>query len=56
MNSVETEKKKVIENEEKEVFADGLRIVNISKIYRKLPFGLVSKKDVHAVKGIFLEI
>ena len=56
MNSVELEKKKVIENEEKEIYADGLRIVNISKIYRKLPFGMVSAKDVHAVKGIYLEV
>lgn len=56
MNSVETEKKKVIENVENGVFSDGLRIVNISKIYRRLPFGLQSKKDVHAVKGIYLEM
>jgi ABC-type multidrug transport system ATPase subunit len=56
MNSVETEKKRVIENEENGVYAEGLRIVNIHKVYNKLPFGLKSKKDVHAVKGIYLEM
>jgi len=46
----------VLENEEKDVYVDGLRITNIQKIYSKLPFGFKSKKDVHAVKGIYLEV
>ena len=56
MNSVKKEKNKVIENHENNVFADGIRIMNIQKTYKKLPFGMTSAKDVHAVRGIFLEI
>ena len=44
------------ENEEKEIYPEGLRIVDIQKTYSRLPFGLKSKKDVHAVKGIYLEV
>jgi hypothetical protein len=56
LGSADTEKKRVIENEENDVLADGLRIININKVYRKLPFGMTSKKDTHAVKGIYLEV
>ena len=33
-----------------------MRIVGIQKIYRKYPFGIKSVKDVHAVKGIYLNV
>jgi len=56
LESSKLEKKKIIDDEDKGVYADGLRCVNIKKCYRKLPFGLVSTKDVHAVKGIYLEV
>ena len=46
----------MLEDEERGVFADGLRVVGIEKIYRRLPFGLKSKRDVHAVKGIYLDV
>ena len=55
-NSAELEKQRVIENEENDVYVEGLRIVNIGKVYSKLPFGLKSKKDVYAVNGIYLDI
>jgi len=56
VDSVENEMQRVIENEQNETYADGLRIIDIGKIYRKLPFGMESPKDVHAVKGIYLEV
>jgi len=56
LNSSELEKQKVMENEEKDIYVDGLRVVNLQKTYAKLPFGLKSKKDVHAVRGVYLEV
>lgn len=46
----------MLEDENKGIFSDGLRIVGVEKIYRKLPFGMKSEKDVHAVRGIYLEV
>ena len=56
IDSSKIEKDKVIENEEKDVAASGLRIINISKTYRKLPFGIESKRDCHAVKNVYIEV
>jgi ABC-type multidrug transport system fused ATPase/permease subunit len=56
LNSTQLEQQKVMENEEKDIYPEGLRIVDIKKTYFKLPFGLKSKKDVSAVKGIHLEV
>jgi ATP-binding cassette, subfamily A (ABC1), member 5 len=46
----------VLEFEKKKVITDGLRILNIQKTYNHLPFGWKSKKDVHAVRGVYLEV
>ena len=54
--SVRQEKKKVSELEKSGVPCDGLRIIGIKKTYRHLPFGWKSKKDVRAVRGIYLEV
>jgi ABC-2 type transport system ATP-binding protein len=35
---------------------DGLRINGIHKIYRTLPFGWKSTRDVHALRGVYLEV
>jgi len=56
LDSAEHEEKRVLEDEKRGVHSDGLRIVRIQKIYRKLPFGLKSKNDVHAVRGISLDV
>ena len=56
MQSAEVEKKKVLESEARGAFADGLRVVGIEKIYRRLPFGIKSKNDVYAVKGVYLDV
>jgi len=56
LDSVEAEKKRVLQNEENGVKVDGIRIVGVQKIYRKLPFGIRSINDMHAVKGIHLDI
>lgn len=37
-------------------FADGLRIVGLSKTYYKYPFGIPSSGDVHALKDVYLEV
>jgi len=34
----------------------GLRIVKLGKTYTKLPFGIKSKRDMEALKDIYLEI
>lgn len=56
LESVKVETEKVLEDEEKDVACLGLRVVGIEKTYYKLPFGLKSKKDVHAVKGVYMNI
>lgn len=34
----------------------GIRVMNLSKTYRRLPFGLKSKHDVTALRNVFLEV
>ena len=55
-DSIYEEKKKVLELEQNQITADGLRIVGLKKTYHRFPFGISSKKDVHALKGVDLEI
>ena len=55
-NSVDQEKEKVIENEQRNIVSSGLRINGVQKVYRKLPFGISSARDVYAVRGIWLEV
>lgn len=45
-----------MELEKNNVPCDGLRIIGIKKTYNHLPFGWKSKKDVKAVRGVFLEV
>lgn len=46
----------MLQDEALNVVPSGLRIVGVQKVYRKLPFGFTSTKDVHAVRGIYLEV
>ena len=46
----------MLEDEKLGVECKSLRIVGIHKVYRKLPFGLKSIKDNHAVRGISLDV
>jgi ABC-type multidrug transport system ATPase subunit len=55
-DTVKKEKQLVEQNEKRKIQNKGLRVVGIEKIYRKLPFGWKSKNDVHAVKGVWLEV
>jgi ABC-type multidrug transport system ATPase subunit len=50
------ERLNIIEREVHDVPCKGMRIVNISKTYRKYPFKIKSKKDIHAVKNVYLEV
>lgn len=50
LESASIEKQKVIEDEQNDVYCDGLRIVDLSKTFRKFSFGGDRSKDVHAVK------
>lgn len=34
----------------------GLRLVGLTKTYRKYPFGIESMDDVHALKEVFFEV
>ena len=46
-----------VKNGEKEgVECDGLRVIGLKKTYFKKSFGRKSAGDVHAVRGIYLEI
>lgn len=42
--------------EKEGVECDGLRVVGIKKTYYAKAFGIKSDKDVHAVRGIYLEV
>lgn len=55
-NSARLEKKKVQDSELNNIKCKGLRVNGLAKIYRALPFGMKSKNDVHAVKGVYLEV
>lgn len=55
-DSVRKEKKKVKECERNKIPSDGLRIVGLRKTYYKKSCGRKSKKDVHAVRGVYLEV
>lgn len=46
----------VLQDEKMGVVSNGLRIVGVQKVYRKLPFGFISPKDVYAVRGIYLDV
>ena len=56
LESVQIERSKAISNNEKGVYVDGIRIIDLQKVYSKYPFGMKSKKDVFAVKGVTMEI
>lgn len=55
-DSVKKEKRKVKEAEKEKVFCDGLRVLGLKKTYFKKAFNRKSKQDVHAVRGVFLEV
>jgi ABC-type multidrug transport system ATPase subunit len=55
LTSVRNEKKKVTSAERHGEECPGLRVIGLKKTYFKKPFGLKSKNDVHAVRGIWLE-
>lgn len=56
LESVNKEKAQILEDEKNGVESSGLRVVGLEKIYNKYPFGIKSKKDVHAIQGIFLDV
>jgi ABC-type polysaccharide/polyol phosphate transport system ATPase subunit len=55
-DSVKTEKKKVKDAEKNGIACEGLRIIGLKKTYFQKSFGRKSDKDVHAVRGIYLEV
>jgi ABC-type multidrug transport system ATPase subunit len=55
-DSVKKEKMKVKNGEMEGVECDGLRVIGLRKTYFKKSFGRKSAGDVHAVRGIYLEI
>lgn len=54
LDSVQKEMESVLQDEKLDIANNGLRIVGVQKVYRKLPFGLISPRDVYAVRGIYL--
>eukprot|EP00347_Sterkiella_histriomuscorum_P002432 403368176 len=55
-DSVKKEKRKVLDSIQSEISCDGLRVIGLRKTYAKKSFGRKSKKDIKAVRGIYLEI
>jgi ABC-type multidrug transport system ATPase subunit len=55
-DSVKKEKKKVKTGEKEAIECDGLRVIGLKKTYFKKSFGRKSAGDVHAVRGIYLEV
>lgn len=55
-DSVKIEKKKVMNSEKNKITCDGLRILGLSKTYYNKAFNRKSKKDVKAVRGVYLEV
>lgn len=45
-----------MEDERLNIPSTGLRVVGVEKVYRKYPFGILSKDDVYAVKGVYLDV
>lgn len=56
VDSVTEEKHKVMQLEKDGLSADGLRVAGLKKTYNKYPFGITSKKDTKALKGVYLDI
>jgi ABC-type multidrug transport system ATPase subunit len=54
-DSILEEKYQILEDERQNVQWDGLRIIGLTKSYRKYPFGCKSSSDVRALKGVYLE-
>jgi ABC-type Na+ transport system ATPase subunit NatA len=54
--SVQKEKRKVLDAEREGMVPDGLRVIGMRKTYYKKAFGRKSKDDIHAVRGVYLEV
>ena len=52
LKSVEEEKLKVLELENEKAAVEGIRVIGMSKIYRKYPFGIQSDRDFTALKEV----
>lgn len=50
LDSASIEKQKIIEDEENDVYCDGLRILGLSKTFHKFSFSGNRTKDILAVK------
>jgi ABC-type multidrug transport system fused ATPase/permease subunit len=55
-DSVKKEKQKVKSLEKDGELCEGLRIIGLKKTYFKKAFNRKSKDDVHAVRGVYLEV
>lgn len=54
LDSATIEQNKIIEDEEKDIYCDGLRIIDLSKTFFK--FGKDRTKDLKAVNSVYLEV
>jgi ABC-type multidrug transport system ATPase subunit len=55
-DSIKKEKKKVLDAEKDSLICDGLRVIGLKKTYFKKAFNRPSPNDVHAVRGVYLEV
>jgi len=56
LDSAKYEKMKVVQRVHDNIECKGVRIAGLAKTYRRYPFGITSDKDVHAVRGVYLEV
>jgi ABC-type glutathione transport system ATPase component len=54
-DTVVDEKFQILDDERENIQCDGLRILGLTKVYRRFPFGCKSSKDMRALKGVYLE-
>ena len=49
------ERYQILEDEDNNIECEGLRVIGITKIFRKYPFGCRSSEDKKALKGVYFE-
>lgn len=56
VNTIQLETERVLNNKMQNAPVSGIRIMRLGKTYTRYPFGIKSKKDVVALRDVYLEI
>ena len=52
VDSVQDEKERILLLESEKIQTEGIRLIGIQKTYKKYPWGIKSKHDFEALKGV----